>query len=109
MDFEQMAEMDIAHHILTQKKTPMHYKELITEVIETKHKPVQSLAMAISEIYTMMNMDSRFHYEGESKWGLTEWVPPEVKRSSSRASSAAAKTPVTKETTRKKKLESIQN
>ena len=62
MDFEQMAEMDIAHHILTQKKMPMHYKELITEVIEAKHKPVQSLAMAISEIYTMMNMDSRFKY-----------------------------------------------
>ena len=109
MDFEQMAEMDIAHHILTQKKMPMHYKELITEVIETKHKPVQSLAMAISEIYTMMNMDSRFHYEGESKWGLTEWVPPEVKRSSSRASSGTSKTAITKEAARKKKLESIQN
>ena len=109
MDFEQMAEMDIAHHILTQKKMPMHYKELITEVIETKHKPVQSLAMAISEIYTMMNMDSRFHYEGESKWGLTEWVPPEVKRSSSRSSGGATKTALTKEAARKKKLESIQN
>ena len=109
MDFEQMAEMDIAHHILTQKKMPMHYKELITEVIETKHKPVQSLAMAISEIYTMMNMDSRFHYEGESRWGLTEWVPPEVKRSSSRSSGGATKTALTKEAARKKKLESIQN
>ena len=109
MDFEQMAEMDIAHHILTQKKMPMHYKELITEVIETKHKPVQSLAMAISEIYTMMNMDSRFHYEGEGKWGLTEWVSPEVKRSSSRSSGGTAKTAITKEAARKKKLESIQN
>ena len=109
MDFEQMAEMDIAHHILTQKKKPMHYKELITEVIETKHKPVQSLAMAISEIYTMMNMDSRFHYEGESKWGLTEWVPPEVKRSSSRSAGGASKAGITKEAARKKKLESIQN
>ena len=109
MDFEQMAEMDIAHHILTQKKMPMHYKELIPEVIETKHKPVQSLAMAISEIYTMMNMDSRFHYEGESKLGLTEWVPPEVKRSSSRSSGGTAKTAITKEAARKKKLESIQN
>ena len=109
MDFEHMSEVDAAYHILAEKKTPVHYKELIQEVIEAKRKPVQSLAMAISEIYTMMNMDSRFHYEGESKWGLTEWVPPEVKRSSSRASSAAAKTAITKETARKKKLESIQN
>ncbi|QNH54300.1 DNA-directed RNA polymerase subunit delta [Selenomonas timonae] len=109
MDFEHMSEVDAAYHILAKKGTPVHYKELITEVIEATHKPVQSLAMAISEIYTMMNMDSRFHYEGESKWGLTEWVPPEVKRSSSRASSATAKTAITKETARKKKLESIQN
>ena len=109
MDFEHMSEMDIAYHILTQKKEPIHYKNLITEVIESKHKPVQSLAMAISEIYTMMNMDSRFHYEGESRWGLTEWVPPEVKRSSSRSSGVAAKTAITKEAARKKKLESIQN
>jgi len=104
-----MSEVDVAHYILTQKKEPTHYKDLILEVIETKHKPVQSLAMAISEIYTMMNMDSRFHYEGESRWGLTEWVPPEVKRSSSRSSGGATKTALTKEAARKKKLESIQN
>ena len=108
MDFEHMSEVDAAYHILAKKGTPVHYKELITEVIEATHKPVQSLAMAISEIYTMMNMDSRFHYEGEGKWGLTEWVPPEVKRSSSR-SVGTAKSGVTKETMRKKKLESIQN
>ena len=108
MDFEHMSEMDVAYHILTEKKESVQYKELILAVIEAKHKPVQSLSAAISEIYTMMNMDSRFHYEGEGKWGLTEWVPPEVKRSSSR-SVGAAKSGVTKETMRKKKLESIQN
>ncbi|EFR42008.1 hypothetical protein HMPREF9162_1302 [Selenomonas sp. oral taxon 137 str. F0430] len=108
MDFEHMSEMDVAYHILMEKKEPVQYKELILAVIEAKHKPVQSLSAAISEIYTMMNMDSRFHYEGEGKWGLTEWVPPEVKRSSSR-SVGTAKSGVTKETMRKKKLESIQN
>ena len=108
MDFEHMSEMDVAYHILTEKKEPVQYKELILAVIEAKHKPVQSLSAAISEIYTMMNRDSRFHYEGEGKWGLTEWVPPEVKRSSSR-SVGTAKSGVTKETMRKKKLEGIQN
>ena len=108
MDFEHMSEVDAAYHLLAKKGTPVHYKELILEVIDVTHKPVQSLAVAISEIYTMMNMDSRFHYEGEGKWGLTEWVPPEVKRSSSR-SVGTAKSGVTKETMRKKKLESIQN
>ena len=55
MDYERMSEVDVAYHILAQKKVPVHYKELIQEVIEAKHKPVQSLAMAISEIYTMLN------------------------------------------------------
>ena len=108
MDYTQMSEVDAAYHILAEKRETMHYKDLILEVIEATHRPVQSLAMAISEIYTMINMDSRFHYEGESRWGLTEWVPPEVKRSSSR-SVGTAKSGVTKETMRKKKLESIQN
>ena len=105
MDYTQMSEVDAAYHILAEKRETMHYKDLILEVIEATHRPVQSLAMAISEIY----MDSRFHYEGESRWGLTEWVPPEVKRSSSRASSGTSKTAITKEAARKKKLESIQN
>jgi len=108
MDFEHMSEMDVAYHILTETQESVQYKDLILAVIEAKHKPVQSLSAAISEIYTKMNMDSRFHYEGEGKWGLTEWVPPEVKRSSSR-SVGTAKSGVTKETMRKKKLESIQN
>ena len=108
MDFEHMSEMDVAYHILTEKKESVQYKELILAVIEAKHKPVQSLSAAISEIYTMMNMDSRFHDEGAGKWGLTEWVPPEAKRSSSRPA-GTAQSGVTKETMRKKKLESIQN
>ena len=104
MDYTQMSEVDAAYHILAEKRETMNYKDLILEVIEATHRPVQSLAMAISEIYTMINMDSRFHYEGESRWGLTEWVPPEVKRSS-----GTSKTAITKEAARKKKLESIQN
>ena len=108
MDFKHMSEVDIAYQILLNKQEPMNYKDLILAVIAKAHKPVQSLSVAISEIYTMINMDSRFHYEGEGQWGLMAWVPPEVKRSSSR-SVGTAKSGVTKETMRKKKLESIQN
>ena len=108
MEYANRSETDVAHDILSEKNEAMYYKELVMEVIDKKRKPVQSLAQAISEVYTLINMDSRFHYEGEGKWGLTEWVPPEVKRSSSR-SVGTAKSGVTKETMRKKKLESIQN
>ena len=60
------------------------------EVLNKKQKNVQALAEAISEVYTQINMDSRFHYVGDGKWGLTEWNPPEVKRSARGARSTSA-------------------
>ncbi len=85
-DYSKMSEVDIAYRILADLGETMYYKTLITEVINKKKKSVQSMAVAISEIYTMINMDGRFQYrgdKGEGHWGLTEWTPPEVKRSRS--------------------------
>ena len=108
-DYASKSEVDVAYHILTKAGETMYYKDLVTEVIEKKRKPVQSLSAAISEVYTLINMDSRFHYEGEGKWGLTEWNPPEVKRSHARRStSGSSKAAAKASSNRKKKLESIQ-
>ena len=102
MDFLKSSEVDVAYYILTQSGEKMYYKDLVLDVIEKTHKPVQSLSAAI-------NMDSRFHYEGEGQWGLTEWNPPEVKRShSSRSTSGSSKAAAKASSNRKKKLESIQ-
>ena len=109
MDFVNSSEVDVAYHVLTQTGQTMYYKDLVLDVIEKKRKPVQSLSAAISEVYTLINMDSRFQYEGDGQWGLTEWNPPEVKRHS-RSSSAASgsKAAAKASSARKKKLESIQ-
>ena len=108
-DFTKKTEVDIAYYVLQHKGATMYYKDLVLDVIEKKHKPVQSLSAAISEVYTLINMDSRFHYEGEGQWGLTEWNPPEVKRShSSRSTSGSSKAAAKASSNRKKKLESIQ-
>ena len=48
MDYTHMSEVDAAYHILAEKKEMMNYKDLILEVIEATHRPVQSLAMTIS-------------------------------------------------------------
>ena len=69
-DYAKRSETDVAHDILSEKNEAMYYKDLVMEVIDKKRKPVQSLSHAISEVYTLINMDSRFHYEGEGKWGL---------------------------------------
>jgi len=110
MDFVNSSEVDVAYHILTQAAKTMYYKDLVLEVIEKKRKPVQSLSAAISEVYTLINMDSRFQYEGEGQWGLTEWNPPEIKRHarSSSAAASSSKSAVKASSARKKKLESIQ-
>jgi len=107
MDFLNSSEADIAYYILSEKGNPIYYKDLVLEVIDKKRKPVQSISAAISEVYTTINMDSRFQYNGEGKWGLSEWNPPEIKRSHSRSTSS--KTSAGKNSRRKEKLfESIQ-
>ena len=110
MDYLHSTETDIAYHLLTEKGEPIHFKALIMDVIEKKAKPVQSLSHAISEIYTLINMDSRFQYEGDGQWGLTEWNPPEVKRHvrSSSSAGSSSKAAAKASSARKKKLESIQ-
>ena len=84
-NFTQMTEVDVAYQILSEagKDNPMYFKKLIREVIARKGKTVQNEASAISEIYTMINMDSRFQHVSDGQWGLTDWYPPETKRSRS--------------------------
>ena len=80
--FENISEVDLAYKILTEagKDRPIHYKDLILDILKKKQKEVQNEAAAISEVYTMINMDSRFQHVGEGRWGLVEWNPPELKR-----------------------------
>ncbi len=111
VDFMTSSEADVAYHVLSEKGQTMYYKDLVLEVIEKKQKPVQSLSAAISEVYTHINMDSRFHYAGEGQWGLMEWAPPETKRAhgAARSVSAGAGKGASKASRRKEKLfESIQ-
>lgn len=91
MDFLHSSETDVGYYILNLANKPIFFKDLIMEIIEKKRKPVQSLSAAISEVYTLINMDSRFQYTGNGMWGLTEWNPPETKRSSSSSSSSKSK------------------
>ena len=108
MNYAKSSETDVAYYILSRKGAPIYYKDLITEVIKKKAKPVQSLSHAIAEVYTQINMDSRFHHMGGSMWGLTEWNPPDTKKSGS-SSGASSSTSAAKSTRRREKLlESIQ-
>ena len=108
MNYAKSTETDIAYYILSKKGEPIYYKDLVTDVIKKKAKPVQSLSRAIAEVYTQINMDSRFHHVGGSMWGLTEWNPPETKKSSASAGSTASSSAAKSTRRREKLLESIQ-
>ena len=108
MNYAKSTETDIAYYILSKKGAPIYYKDLVTEVIKKKAKPVQSLSRAISEVYTQINMDSRFQHMGKSMWGLTEWNPPDVKRSSSSSGGSSSTTAAKSTRRREKLLEGIQ-
>lgn len=107
MNYAKSSETDVAYYILSKKGEPIYYKDLVTEVIKKKAKPVQSLSRAIAEVYTQINMDSRFHHVGKSMWGLTEWNPPETRRSSS-SSDSSSSSGLKASRRREKKFESIQ-
>ena len=107
MNYAKSSETDVAYYILSKKGEPIYYKDLVTEVIKKKAKPVQSLSRAIAEVYTQINMDSRFHHVGKSMWGLAEWNPPETRRSSS-SSDSSSSSGLKASRRREKKFESIQ-
>ena len=89
---ENISEVDLAYQILSEsgKENPLYFKNLIREIIARKNKVVQNEAAAISEIYTLINMDSRFQHIGDGLWGLTDWYPPETKRRSAKTVKASS-------------------
>lgn len=107
MDFIKTSETDIAYYLLNEKGAPRFYKELIVDIIEKKEKPVQSMAEAIAEIYTELNMDARFHHFGDGFWGLTQWIPVDAKKSVS-PSQSTSKAKIQNENRKTSLLESIQ-
>ena len=62
------SEMDIAQQILSAAGKPVHYKILIGEVLARENKSAN--AAAVSELYTMLNMDRRFRNIGAGMWTL---------------------------------------
>lgn len=108
MDFIHSSETDIAYYLLSEKGQPRFFKDLIMDIIDKKCKPVQSMAESIAEVYTLLNMDARFHHFGDGMWGLTEWMPTDTKRSVS-SSSGSGRAKSSNSSRRTSLLESIQD
>ncbi|MBP2653209.1 MAG: DNA-directed polymerase delta subunit [Firmicutes bacterium] len=72
---QQVSDVDVAYQVLVKQGSTLYFRELIARVLESKGKPVHSIAYAMAEVHTQINMDSRFAHMGKGMWGLTEWLP----------------------------------
>ena len=74
-NIDNRSESDIAHQILRQEGNPIHFRDLINQVLAVKGGLIYSRGHAMAEVHTQINIDSRFTHMGKGIWGLTEWVP----------------------------------
>jgi len=98
---KQVSEVELAYKILQKTGKSMYFRDLITEVLELKGRRIHSLAHAISEVHTQINMDSRFVHMGKGMWGLVEWSPQQL---SGRSVVEKDETVKTSSTVRRQKL-----
>lgn len=70
-----MSVTDLAYHILKNRGRPIHFRELIQEILQVKAIPVDNPGRIIAQIHTEINLDSRFIHQGNGEWGLRDWQP----------------------------------
>jgi len=70
-----MSVTDLAFTILKNFGKPMHFKELISEVMRVKAISQENPGRLIAQMHTEINLDSRFIHHGNGEWGLRDWLP----------------------------------
>lgn len=73
---KNLSALEIAYQILKEKKAEQYFRDWLKEALAKKNTPDYLMTQSMAELHTQINMDSRFEYKGQGKWGLTEWAPP---------------------------------
>ncbi|MDX8363665.1 DNA-directed RNA polymerase subunit delta [Cytobacillus sp. IB215665] len=74
---KEMSLIEIAFDILSSRKKPITFKELMDEITASLHLSQDEINTKISQFYTDINIDGRFICVGENLWGLRSWYPYE--------------------------------
>ena len=77
---DKPTEADIAYEVLKAQGNPMHYHNLIEEVLQ--RLGISQEAIRIAAALTQINLDTRFIFLGRGEWGLKVWEPSKVNRRS---------------------------
>ena len=73
---DKPTEADIAYEVLKAHGNPMHYQNLIEEVL--RRLGISQEAIRIAAALTQINLDTRFSFLGRGEWGLKVWEPAKI-------------------------------
>jgi DNA-directed RNA polymerase subunit delta len=73
---DKPTEADIAYEVLKAHGNPMHYHNLIEEVL--RRLGISQEAIRIAAALTQINLDTRFSFLGRGEWGLKVWEPAKI-------------------------------
>jgi DNA-directed RNA polymerase subunit delta len=76
-ELQEMSMVEVAFEIMKDERTPYDYYDLVNKVAEVKEMSKEEVEQRISNLYTDMNIDGRFHSLGDNRWGLKSWYPLE--------------------------------
>jgi DNA-directed RNA polymerase subunit delta len=74
---EEMAMVDIAHMLLSDRNEPVTFLELMNEIAKIKNLSEEEAQQSLVHLYTEINVDGRFVCIGNNTWGLKKWYPVE--------------------------------
>ncbi len=66
MILRKKSESDWALEIMAERQEPIFYRELIMEIAQRMGRKTDNLSL--TSIYTRLNMDNRFDYQGDGYW-----------------------------------------
>ncbi len=75
---DKPTEADIAYEVLKAQGNPMHYQNLIEQVLQ--RLGISQEAIRIAAALTQINLDTRFTFLGRGEWGLKVWEPSKTPR-----------------------------
>ena len=73
---DKPTEADIAYEVLKAHGDPMHYHNLIEEVL--LRLGISQEAIRIAAALTQINLDTRFTFHGRGEWGLKVWEAAKI-------------------------------
>ncbi|GAA0320215.1 hypothetical protein GCM10008967_08460 [Bacillus carboniphilus] len=74
-ELQEMSAIELAHLLLEEKKEPMAFSDMVSEIASILERSDEQVRERISQFYTDVNIDGRFICIGENRWGLRGWYP----------------------------------